>query len=105
MPLWLGFVAALFISLQVWHRHRIRQRTRHDQRQKEAVFLDCDMSAKLRELQDDLTMTEAKWREWLPYFEAADKRVKSLCPWLRLGRNSEFVRAEIGKGPTKHTSP
>jgi hypothetical protein len=64
--------------------------------QKEAVFLDCDMSSKLRQLIDDPTMTDAKWRQWLPVFEEADAIVRSKTT-LPLGHNADLVRRIISE--------
>ncbi len=81
-----------FISYQI--SLRIPKLTKKSIKAREAVFLDCDMASKIRELLDDPTMTTKKWKEWLPIFEAADKEVRSKCN-LNLGRNADYVRAII----------
>ena len=68
--------------------------SRQAREEKEAVFLDCDMSSKFRELLDDPFMNTEKWKEWLPIFEFADIEVRRKCN-LNLGRNADFVRSII----------
>lgn len=85
-------LAAIFIWLSYSQRSPLH---RAAVKEKEGVFLDCDMSAKIRELMDDPAMTTAKWQAWLPVFEAADREVQAKCPNLPLGKNSEFVRKII----------
>ncbi len=63
----------------------------------EALDLHYDMYDLLLNLLDDPTMTELKWKKWLPIFEAADRRCEKLDPeaaTLR-GKVSEKVRKII----------
>lgn len=55
------------------------------------------MYDKYRELLEDPLMSYLKWKEWLPIFEAADKRCESLDPQMaaRVGRVSRFVKQVI----------
>ncbi len=71
--------------------------TKHANRQSRGIRLDCDMSAKFRELLDDPTMNDEKWKEWLPVFEFADTEVKRLAPRLAnsLGNHGKYVRSRI----------
>ena len=63
----------------------------------EAFHLHCDMWDKVQELLDDPTMSYLKWKEWLPVFEAVDKRCMRLDPKMtaRLGKVSDRVRRII----------
>lgn len=58
-----------------------------------AASLHRAMQSKLQELEADLTMTELKWREWLPIFEAADEECWRLSP--RTVRNLGWVSDEV----------
>ncbi len=66
------------------------------ERELAATFYWCDMGDKFHELRDDPFMTSAKWREWLPLFEDADRRFGETHPYVRdYFRYSEAVKREI----------
>ena len=89
-----AFLLLGLFSYQLFSLVRVSKLARGSVKEREAVFLDCDMSSKLRELLDDPAMTAEKWKEWLPIFESADREVRSKCN-LNLGRNADFVREII----------
>ena len=86
-----------FLSYQLLSLRRVSKLAKEAVRERKAVFLDCDISSKFRELLDDPTMTTQKWKEWLPIFKSADEEVKSKCN-LNLGGNSDLIQAIISNG-------
>lgn len=61
-----------------------------------ATYYHCDMGKLFLELIDDPFMTSAKWREWLPLFEDADRCYAETHPYLKnFFHYAEAVRREI----------
>ena len=68
---------------------------RESKMESQAIHLDCDMSSKFKELLDDETMTDDKWRDWLPVFEFADAEIRRKAPRLSLGNQAYLIRTRI----------
>ena len=78
---WLIIILGISAYLQLMSNH-VLKRIKESKKAKEATFIWCDMSDKLNELLDDPAMTSAKWREWLPIFEAADECFAKTHPYI-----------------------
>lgn len=61
-----------------------------------ATYYYCDMGNLFLELRDDPSMDSAKWREWLPLFEDAERMFTETHPYVgEFFRYSEAIKKEI----------
>lgn len=98
MLLVIGLVIILgyLFSLQL----RLRRAAKVVERALAATYYYCDMGKLFLDLSDDPFMTSAKWREWLPLFEDADRHYAETHPYLGdFFRYAEAVKREIDDLP------
>lgn len=96
------FQIILAVLLIFWHFRLYRERQSF-KRWVEADRIHVEMYHKYCELVDDCTMTQAKWKEWLPIFEHADQIYESSnYLGIKFDRLADYVRREISdKGLTR----
>lgn len=63
-------------------------------KEREAFDLHCDMWEKIQELLDDPTISDTKWKEWLPIFDEVDRYCEKNYPGItdRLGSLATRVK-------------
>lgn len=65
-----------------------------------ATYYWLDMGALFHDLRDDPFMSDAKWREWLPFFEDADRLFIKTHPYIKqFTPYADLVRREIDDSP------